>query len=421
MTITSSLELYNNACREAENFGKPGTGMADNYMLYGTNSSHVDRRAAYLEPYYIRIIEAMFFELVTGGRSPLLSLLCSRNGICPDLENIRIDYTAINQGTAGAFDLKPLLDGLNTAFSGNLSRCSTLYFGTYSKYVFQGMVFDKAFDQAAWISKELEKLDRQMGKIRSRECLQDSEAEHSVPEESEEDSAGNNTRDKDAEGKLADTEPGENRAEDNLAGVKPEISPLGKIFAGENIEQKDGKTDIQTDGETDIGKEEKPDKSVQTAKIPREKLEQIAAGRREADKQTSELLAELQKAIQEELGQIRQIREGVEYNYVLEAVLQLIELYMQIDDILRYHPDTTNPESYANLVDSCYEFRSNILQSLAFLGVTPISRIDVPYDPQFYQIASGARPIRGSRVLKVLRPGFVFKEKVLEKALAEIS
>ncbi|MBE6001372.1 MAG: hypothetical protein E7239_08310 [Sarcina sp.] len=405
MTITNSLELYNNACREAGTYGNPGTGMADTYVLYGSNSSYVDRRAAYLEPYYIRIIEAMFFELVTGGSSSLLSLLCSRNGIQMDLENVRIDYKQMKEGQAGSYDIKPLLDGLNTAFSGDLSRCSTLYFGNHSKYVFQGMVFAKDFDHVAWIRKALEELDRQMGRVRGRQLQEDQETGQSDLQKSGLTENGS-----------AEEKPDTGLTEISSAEKEPDIS-LTEISSAEE------KPDT---GPTKNNSTEKKPEDTLTGEAPGpaifpERLEEIASSRRKADEETAERLAVLQKAVQEELGQIRQIREGVEYNYVLEAVLQLVELYMQLDDVLRYHPDTLNPESYTSLVETCHELRSNILQSLAFLDVTPVLRADVPYDPQFYQVTSGFRPARDSRVLKVLRPGFLFKGKVLQKALAVIS
>lgn len=256
MTITNSLELYNSACREAGIYGEPGTGLADTYVLYGTNSSYVDRRAAYLEPYYIRIIEAMFFELVTGGRSPLLSLLCSRNGIEIKLENVKIDFLVTQQGMADAYDLKPLLDGLNVAFSGDLSRCSTLYFGTYSKYVFQGVVFDRSFDHVAWIKKALTELDQHIGRIHSRQLKNDSEGDRLDPQES------------------------------------------GSTAERENKEDKDKENDQLTDSQMiEVNDTYEDGNPGLTTSIPRERLEEIAAGRRKADEETAERLATLQKAI----------------------------------------------------------------------------------------------------------------------------
>ncbi|MDO5133192.1 MAG: hypothetical protein Q4D81_09455, partial [Eubacteriales bacterium] len=167
MTITDSMELYRNACGEAAAYGKTAAGSAESYVLYGSNSPYEDRRAAYLEPYYIRIIEAMFYEIMTGGSSPLLSRLCSSNGIRADLKNVQIDFEDVIVGTRGSYDLKPLLDGLNAAFSGDLSKCSALYFGSYSKDVFHGKKFSRNFNYIVWAAKALKDLDSNVAAVRA--------------------------------------------------------------------------------------------------------------------------------------------------------------------------------------------------------------------------------------------------------------
>ncbi|MDO5132837.1 MAG: nucleotide exchange factor GrpE, partial [Eubacteriales bacterium] len=152
----------------------------------------------------------------------------------------------------------------------------------------------------------------------------------------------------------------------------------------------------------------------------REKLCGFASERAAADENILDGILDLQRKMQDGLKQIREIREGVEYSFVQEAVQQLIALYCQVDDILQYHPDSGNPGGYEDLIESCGIFGENILQSIAMLGASQICDVNVRYDPQLHRTPPGVRPSRGSRITKVARPGFVYKDKVLEKARVEI-
>lgn len=98
-----------------------------------------------------------------------------------------------------------------------------------------------------------------------------------------------------------------------------------------------------------------------------------------------------------------------------------ISIFYLIDETLRCHPDYNDPDSYENLIESCREFGEAVKQSLAMLGVTPICDTDIPYDPESCQVEPGERPKRSSRVVRILKPGFRYKGKVLEKAMVELS
>lgn len=410
MTITGSLDLYKNACSEAREFGKTEFEGTYVYTLQGSNSPVVNRKKAYLEPYYIRIIQAMFFELVTQGNSPLLSHLCSQNGIGAEMHYLKIEAKPMKTGTGGCFDIKPLLDGLNIAFTGKLDRCSDLYFSHYCRDTFQNLVFSKTFDYKKWICNALNDLDRNM------ELLFKKKISH-----------GEKANEKTTVGKPEIEEPAAKKKEPQTLQdkrpeeKKPEVEEPAEEEK-ETLLQENTENVMQKEIEPEPGKEETNGSmnNLKEGKGCFRRLNCIAEERRRNDLAAAEQTLELQKNLQEELRQILSLREGIEFSFLQESVSQMIYLYSLAYDILQLHPDTQSKDGYMNLIEDVRELRESIAQCLAMLGVSMIADTGVIYDPFRHTVGAGGAPKRDSVVLNVIREGFEYKNKVLEKAVVEI-
>lgn len=162
MVITDSSGLYEKACQKAKRYiqsqqGYNGYGQRNGYGSgYSTNAD--------LELYYVQIIGMMFYELMTKKNSSLLSMLCSLNGICVEATNFSISYRRYNSNTA--WDIVPILDGLNTAFIKSLAECGFV-FSKYRKDIFQNKVFKEGFDYITSITADLKTLDENISRLLS--------------------------------------------------------------------------------------------------------------------------------------------------------------------------------------------------------------------------------------------------------------
>ena len=152
-----------------------------------------------------------------------------------------------------------------------------------------------------------------------------------------------------------------------------------------------------------------------------DKLNQLAENRRANDSAISEQIQALQVSLQDELKQIMAIREGIDYNLTQEAINQFISLFTLLSETLIYHPNNENKDSYTNLVESCEDFLENIKQSLAMLGVAIINDVGKPFDPEKHKTVRGVQPTRMATISKVVKIGFAYKNKVLEKAEVELA
>lgn len=152
-----------------------------------------------------------------------------------------------------------------------------------------------------------------------------------------------------------------------------------------------------------------------------DKLNAFAEKRKAHDLALSEQFEQLQVSLQNELKQIREIREGIDYNITQEAISQFISLFSLLNDTLLYHSNSNSKESYTNLIESCEDLLANIIQSLAMLGVTIIDDVGKTFDPGKHKAVSGMQPNHLSTITKVVKIGFIYKNKVLEKAEVEIS
>jgi molecular chaperone GrpE (heat shock protein) len=152
-----------------------------------------------------------------------------------------------------------------------------------------------------------------------------------------------------------------------------------------------------------------------------DKLNRFAEDRRVNDSAMLERIQQLQVSLQDELKQIMAIREGIDYNITQEAISQFVSLFYLLSETLQYHPDDESKDSYHNLVESCEDFLENIKQSLAMLGVTIINDVSKPFDPEKHIAAHGFKAIRNGVITKVVKIGFAYKNKVLEKAEVELA
>lgn len=152
-----------------------------------------------------------------------------------------------------------------------------------------------------------------------------------------------------------------------------------------------------------------------------DKLNQLAENRKASDGAISEQVQQLQVILQNELKQIMAIREDIDYNIMREAICQFISLFSLLSETLQYHPNDDNKDSYYDLIESCKDFLENIKQSLAMLGVTIINDVGKPFDTEKHKAVRGMQPSRLAAVTKVVKIGFIYKNKVLEKAEVELA
>ena len=347
MVFTDSTKLYEVACKYGKHRDQWG-------YQHGTTYSRSSSAPIDLEAYYVQIIGAMFFELITKKNSSLLSMLCAVNEINVDVVNFNTKFQRCN--FKGTYDLLPLLVGLNAAFTRGLDECSYLYTSKYGKDIFQGKVFSKDCDNVPAVTDELRTLDDNIGRCvsASSQSVEKQKREEKMPEE-----------------------PNKSKVPDTILRIHdPKLT---------------------------------------------DKLNQFADNRMANDSAISEQLQTLQVSLQNELKQIMTIREGIDYSITQEAINQFISLFALLSETLRYHPNNKNKDSYTNLIESCEDFLENIKQSLAMLGVTIINDVGKPFDPEKHRTVRDVQPTRISTISKVVKIGFSYKNKVLEKADVELA
>ena len=158
-------------------------------------------------------------------------------------------------------------------------------------------------------------------------------------------------------------------------------------------------------------------------------LNKIAETKTLSDNKLNEEIQQLQLLLQDELQtvqnslkQISDIRDNIDYNAMQEPINQLLQLFDIMNDILKYHPNKEDQNGYQNLADSCNDFLAYIMQSLSMLGVTIINETEVMFDPAKHKsVSREIQPTRQSKISKILRIGFIYKDKVIEKAEVEIT
>lgn len=346
MTAINSYDLYCQACQIGVQYFS--------HKYHGGRSVGYDMEST-LEEYYIRIINTLFYELITKKKSQLLSYLCSVNKVFPDVKNFRIEEQRC--AYRSTYDIIPILEGINISFTKDLNECRYLYKHSYKKCTFTSMEFSKESDFQQTIVIELRNLDKNIGNA----ILNFSETQ----KESEQKRGANMVR-------------------------EPKVKAADIICR------------------------------IHDPKLT-EKLNRYADERRVYDISLSEQIQQLQVSLQDELKQIMSIRDGIDYNIAQEAVSQFISLFHLVDETLRYHPNDENKDSYHNLIESCEDFLENIMQSLAMLGVILINDVGEPFNIEKHRLAPGRTPVREAIVSKVTKLGFIYKNKIIEKAEVEIT
>jgi len=139
--------------------------------------------------------------------------------------------------------------------------------------------------------------------------------------------------------------------------------------------------------------------------------QELSDGRENRDKALCARLDELQTQLQKQLREVEAARENLEYSAASEAVMQLVILFNLI------HAVAARQKEYPAATANYCEFMEAIEQSLAYLGVTAVRDVQVVFDSARHELEGCARPVRGSVVTRILRPGFVYRGSVLQKAV----
>jgi len=152
-----------------------------------------------------------------------------------------------------------------------------------------------------------------------------------------------------------------------------------------------------------------------------DKLKKYAEERRANDLVLSKRMQQLQVSLQDGLEQIKETCDDIENNITEEPINQFISLFTLVSETLQFHPNDKNKDAYHNLVESCEDFLENIKQALAMLGVTIIDDVNKQFEPQKHKTVRGTQPVRGATISRVVKIGFIYKDKVLEKAEVELN
>ena len=160
--------------------------------------------------------------------------------------------------------------------------------------------------------------------------------------------------------------------------------------------------------------------AVNEEKILLQKLDFIARTRRNDDEKIIAEIVDVQAAVQNSLKQISEIRDGIDFRTLQEPINQLINLYNKIDDNLKRHPQEDAAKGYGALIRRCQSFLKYIVQSLEMLGVELINETGGTLDPDLHKVVDAENFSLDSTVTKIIKIGFIYKGKVLEKAVVVV-
>ena len=375
MVITDSLKLYEKACQYGRQYSSQRQG---GYNSNGYNTSY--NQNVDLEAYYVQIIGTMFYELITKRSSPLLVYLCSVNNVQVNVVNFSIP--APRHPFKSTYDLIPILEGINTAFTKNLAECGYLFSSTHKNNVFKKKIFADGFDYISSITSSLKMLDDNIGRVLSTSSQTSQKSES-----------------QDGLSKSENAKPNKSQLS-NTSGMKDdcETQTLSEEEKKANIEREQRKENLL------------------------EAHQKLATARKENDAAVLGKLQELQVQVQAELKQLTDIREDINYNIAIESIEQLISIYNLISEVYTYHSQNkTTSLNYKVLIDNCLEFLEAIKQSLSYLGVSAIGKEATGFDAKMHESDEKAPPTRGGMISQVVRLGFEYKGKVVQKALVRIN
>lgn len=384
---------------------------------------------------YQSLLRTMLCELVLDRKSHLIDYLCEENGISFAAEHFKC-FQGVETTYHWSFDLFTLLRGLNALLKGEQSDVEA-NFDEYSTYLFTANAPGKStkFLIKKEIKEFLQEIDQNLGRIKGT-VLAQAEAQKQetkiLPPNSLRPKLTSSQENldelrkslKEQEQKMHEWQ---QRLNDQQRALEIQAQELGKAKELAKEQKKTQEQEWQPLDFQGTGQMQQSSKSsahMEVFQLAEQKLREFTQTRRADDSRLLDELKKLQSNMQEGLQAIMQTREGIEYAAMQEAISQLLLLHEEMWEILKFHPvdwKKDYKEDYNNLVDSCKELQANIVQALAMLGVEPISSTNVPYDGKYHQAEQSVRvPVpRGAMVKSVLRPGFQYKEKILEKAIVQ--
>ena len=163
-------------------------------------------------------------------------------------------------------------------------------------------------------------------------------------------------------------------------------------------------------------------------KIFQNTLDDIAKNRKSDDEKIIDEIKKIQlsmqaevETIQKSLKQISDLRDEIDFRGMDEPIRQLIQLYYKLSENLKRHPQADEKKGYDALIKRCNSFLKYITQSLAMLGVEMIDDTGKIFDPDKNKTSDDAENPLDATVTKILKAGFIYKGKVIEKAEVEIS
>lgn len=168
--------------------------------------------------------------------------------------------------------------------------------------------------------------------------------------------------------------------------------------------------------------------SDEEEKIFLQSLNNISENRKNNDEKIIDEIKKIQlsmqaeaETIQKSLKQISDLRDEIDFRGMDEPIRQMIQLYYKLSENLKRHPQADEKKGYDALIKRCNSFLKYITQSLAMLGVEIINDTGKIFDPDKNKISDDAENPLDATVTKILKAGFIYKGKVLEKAEVEIS
>ncbi len=397
--------------------------------------------------HYVGLINTMFYELIALGQSPLLSVLCVVNRIkykpahfSLSTDNIRLKSNY--DSWKSTCDLHLIVKSLLKLFQKDLCGLYNIHEKSIG-YLFKGYVLTNDSDLND-ISNTLKAIDGAMRELKGTadpqqimELMQrhDQQAEQIKSQEKQlTDQKQQITeliqcRDQQAEQiKSQEKQLTELKQQLAIQRQQPETQeePLADMnspsaLQNQSLEEKElpwGRKQKSAGLTPQTAQVEEPDP---LSCLPfSERLKVFASNRQKVDEDILQEIQHLRNDLQSELQEIAKIREGLEFETLQESISQVLAIHGLLWDILESHPMKDVNSGYYNLIDCCDDLRKNIVEALAMLGVTYINDAGIPYVPSMHRTQPGVLPTRNAMITKVLRPGFSYRSKTLEKAVVEL-
>lgn len=398
MQPMNSSKIYSQACIDRKS---------------GAIKKHGDR---FLYGTYVNLVRTTFCELVIARQSDLITELCKQNGILFNANNFMCSRYGGQPDMRGLnYDLFLILMGLDALLKGHLPDFMDI-FDNVSAYLFRGMAPKGTKDSIKGRMIELlQEIDLELGRINgtAQAELRRGGSEHLPPGSPYPQQPLPQADLDEPYKKLKEKEQELQQIHQYLVDKEQRLNELQKTLTLQNqdLEAQTAKQEVQ------------PPKSATRVEAIRQAEQNLRTFSQARQAEDSRLLGQLQKlqaAMQEGLQEIMRTREDIEYAAMQEAISQLLQLHELLWEILQYHPGSNGETDYRNLVDSCGDLQENIVQALAMLGVEPIAGSGGPYDPAYHQTRQRTPVARDAVVRSVVKPGFQYKKKVLEKALVEV-